>query len=161
LVSLASWPGAGSSYRFSPTGPTGIALQVDLSLDIARSIASPSLPYAAAASTAAADAARYASIFYQVQQRDLAFALESNLGSPALQDAALKGPLSAFVTKAKVFVDAAASLIEVTGQAAPGATFGGYATTFAVTPGALAEANGDLELASVFAPLGSNPLEVV
>ncbi|MBV9577245.1 MAG: LysM peptidoglycan-binding domain-containing protein [Chloroflexi bacterium] len=161
LVSVAAWPGAGSAYRFAPTGPTGIALEVELSLDTARSIASPSLPFATAAASAAADAARYASIFYQVQQRDLAFALESNLGSPSLQGPALKGPLSAFVTKAKVFVDAAASLVGVTGQAAAGATFGGYASTYAVTPGALAEANSAAELTAVFAAQGTRPLEVV
>ncbi|HEY0382125.1 MAG TPA: LysM domain-containing protein [Candidatus Elarobacter sp.] len=154
LVAVSSWPGAALAYRLSATGPNGAQLSVDLTLDTTRAIPSSSLPVATANAAAVADAARYATVFYQVQQRDLTFALDCNLGVPHQQGDELKGPLAAFVTKAKLFADAASSLSPVTGYwfGGRGATFGAMARAFAVTPGALFAANPDAIVAAVFAP---------
>ena len=58
---------------------------------------------------AGSDSERYKQIFYQVQQHDLGFGLETNLGAPLVAPRQLKAALNGFVIKAKLFTDAASA----------------------------------------------------
>ncbi len=151
LVGVSAWPGAAFDYRFAP-GPTGgIELETRLSLHAERYLPGQGNGYEAAVRAANADAERYGQVFYQVQQRDVAFALGSNLGTPRLDDAArLKAPLQAFVLKARVFAAAARTLRQRTHATPGGQTLAALAETLSVAPGALLASNRDADAAGLF-----------
>lgn len=151
LVGTAAWPGSAFDYRFAP-GPTGgIVLDTALSLQADRYLPGAGNAYQAAVRAAGADAERYGGVFYQVQQRDVAFALASNLGSPRVDDAGLvKAPLLGFVVKARAFADAAGTLRQRTHATPGGQTLAALADALAVTPPALLAANRDADAAALF-----------
>ncbi|HEX2190123.1 MAG TPA: LysM peptidoglycan-binding domain-containing protein, partial [Longimicrobiaceae bacterium] len=151
LVGVAAWPGAAFDYRFAP-GPTGgIQLDTRLSLQVERYLPGQGTGYEAAVRAASADAERYGQLFYQVQQRDVEFALASSLGTPRVAEAGeLKAPLSAFVTRARVFAAAASTLRQAAHRTPGGETLAALAASLAVPPGELLAANRDADAAALF-----------
>ncbi len=150
LASLSSWPGIGANYIFLP-GPTGaVPVETELSLQIDKYTPAGSYSYTDANGAAQADAARYGQIFYQVQQFDLAFSLETNLGTSLISQDALKAPASAFVSKAKVYTDASASVKQQTYTTSAGDQLGGIAKTYSVTAGMLGTANASQPVKLMF-----------
>ncbi|HKE55501.1 MAG TPA: LysM domain-containing protein, partial [Pyrinomonadaceae bacterium] len=105
IIGLSSWPGAAADFLFEPGSSGEVKLDTQLSLQINKYFPGSEYSFAQARSAAEADRARYAQAFYQVQQRDLNFALESNLGLVDISADALKAPLMAFVSKANVFTE--------------------------------------------------------
>jgi LysM repeat protein len=160
LIGVSSWPAAGYDFLFSPGGTTGTQLDTLLSLQYDRYISSTAVPFDQAVATATADAARYRQIFYQVYQHDLAFSLQSNIGTPGSDTRELKAALDGFVVKSALFTGAAAQLkqqVYQTPATGSAQTFGAIATTLGVTPAGLAGANahasaGDLFLSQYVKP---------
>lgn len=106
IIGIPAWPGAGAVYAFAPEGG-GIVLETRLSLQPGRYAPGASYSFAQSSQAACADAARYAEIFYQVQQPDYRFTLSTNLGYLDLDPLSLKASFTAFVTKALVYCRAA------------------------------------------------------
>jgi len=152
ILNLSTWPGIGADFTFAPAGATAnVVLETSLSLQINRYLPADSYTYEQSHRVAVADAARYAQLYYQVQQHDLNFSLDTNIGSPLIGPESLKAPLQAFVTKANVFVRAAETLKQHIYSTVAQDTLGAIATTFGVTPGMLADANLDTQVKSLFA----------
>lgn len=149
LIGVGSWPGAAFDFSFRP-GLAGPELDALLSFQTSRYIAGSGLSFAQASQSALADGERYKQIFYQIQQSDTAFALSSNLGDVALGGDALKAPMTAFVTKAKLFTDAASKLRQVTDQTVAGQTLAAFAQAHATSPAALVAANGAVDAKRLF-----------
>ncbi|MET0553828.1 MAG: LysM domain-containing protein [Vicinamibacteria bacterium] len=151
LAGVAAWPGAGFDYAVRPgAGDGAIELETRLSLQADRFVPGGGVGVAQASEAAKAGALRYASIFYQVQQRDLSFELLSSLGVIEVGGARLKAPLAAFVTKAVLFADAASKLEAVTLETRA-ETLAEAAARYGVAPGALAAANDTTRAADLFA----------
>lgn len=153
VIGVAAWPAAAFAYdlRKGTARDGSVVLATVLSLDVGRYFAGGGVPFAQANRTAVNDAARYERIFFQVQQRDMSFALESNVGTATADRRDLKAALTAFVTKAKLLADAASTLVELTVETTTGHAFGEVAKAYAVTPEQLATANDDLPAKEMFA----------
>jgi hypothetical protein len=149
LIGVGSWPGAAFDFAFRP-GAGGPELDAVLSFQTDRYIAGSGLSFAQASQSALADGERYRQIFYQVQQTDVGFALSSNLGDVALAGDALKAPMTAFVTKAKLFADAAGKLSPVSDQTTAGQTLAAFALAHSTTLSALVTANAAVDARSLF-----------
>jgi LysM repeat protein len=152
LIGVSSWPAAGYDFLFSPGGKSGTQLDTLLSLQYDKYISSSAVPYDQAVATATADAARYGQIFYQVYQHDLAFSLQSNIGTPESDTRDLKAALNGFVVKSALFTGAASQLKQQVYVTPPTAaqTFGAIATTVGVSPAALARANSGASASDLF-----------
>ena len=150
IIGLASWPAAAASYVFNPGSEGTVELTISLSLQFDKFTASGSVTSAQATAIAAKDAARYRDIFYQFQQPDLAVSLETSLGSCAADQDQLKAALGAFVTKAKLFTDAAASQQAQTYVIAEGDTLQSIAAAWNVSAGDLAQANSMIVVDAMF-----------
>jgi LysM repeat protein len=150
LIGVSSWPAAGSDYTFVPGPASSVRLETRLSLQLDKY--SPTAGYGFEQSNAAAiaDAQRYAQIFYQVQQHDLAFELRTNLGDTLINTDALKANLSAFISKAKVFADACASQLQQQYITAANDQLDAIAEAYSVTPGMLVSENQDVQVAQLF-----------
>lgn len=152
IVAPGSWPGAGAAYAFRPGATAGeILLEARLSLQPGRYMPDAAYAYARSSAAAAADAARYAQIFYQVQQPDYGFAIDTNLGTIAADPALLKPPLAAFVTRAVLYANAAGALQQC--QALTGAddNLASLASTWRTDVASLAIENQDVGLQTLFA----------
>ena len=151
LVGVGAWPGAGFDYLFAPGDDGGVALDCRLSLQSAGFVGGGATPVTTAVAAAKAAAQRYATVYYQVQQHDVDFALGANLGTPAVPAGDLKAAMLGFVTRAKLFTDTAAALQPVTVTTAPTDTLASLAAAWNVTPAMLAEANGSVFAGKLFA----------
>lgn len=152
IVAPGSWPGAGAAYAFRPGATAGeISLEARLSLQPGRYMPDAAYTYARSSAAAAADAARYAQIFYQVQQPDYGFAIDTNLGTIAADPALLKPPLAAFVTRALLYANAAGALQQC--QALTGAddNLASLASAWRTDVASLAIENQDVGLQTLFA----------
>jgi LysM repeat protein len=151
LIGVSSWPGTGYDYLFTPVqGTTGIALDTSLSLQIDRYLANAGNPFETVVRTANADAERYKQLFYQVQQTDLEFDLESNVGTPDVDIDDLKASLTTFVTKARLFSDTMRQIARTTADT-QSESLGAFATRLSVSVQSLAVANKDADAAALFA----------
>jgi hypothetical protein len=142
LIPVSAWPGAAFAYELQPGG-NGVELSTQLSLDCT----------GFDPDSAARAAQRYASIFYQVQQPDLTFSIESNLGTPLVAPDDLKVAMQSFVASAYVFTAAAATLQPAgatSGTKEGDETLDHLANRLSVTPAAAAVANQDLVLTTLF-----------
>jgi LysM repeat protein len=157
VIGIAAWPGGGFDYLFS-SNATGIGLDATLSLQTDRYLPSRNNPFETAMRTANADAERYRQIFYQVQQHDLQFALQSNIGTPQFDPADLKAALAGFVTKATVFSTTVLKLAQVQAPIVASATLGEEAKRLAVTVESLSVANQNLTASDLFADLYLKPV---
>lgn len=150
LIGVSSWPAAGADFAFVP-GPTGgVVLDTLLSLQLDKYSPTPSYTFAQSSGAAAADALRYEQIFYQVQQRDLAFDLQTNLGTTLVNPDDLKAAMSAFVSKAKVFADACASQSQRQYVTKDGDQLGLIAAGYSVTTAMLVAENQNTQVAPLF-----------
>ena len=141
LIGLSSWPGAAADFLFSPGLATDVQLETQLTSQIARYVPAGSYGFEQSSTAAQADAVRYGQIFYQVQQLDLAFRLQTNLGTASIAPDPLKAPLAAFVSKTKVIADAAASLRQRAYSSVENDKLAVIAEAYNVSIGALLEAN--------------------
>ncbi len=161
LISLTSWPSSASNYLFSPGQEGHVGLQTEVSLENTNYVCGNSLNYEKAVTTAASDSERYKQIFYQVQQHDVEFRLQTNLGVVTIAPDDVKASLTAFVTKAKVFSDICSSLIQRKSDPVLDNTlFGNLASTYAVTPTKLAETNQSTPIKDIFEGEIKQPLIV-
>jgi hypothetical protein len=149
LIGVSAWPGAALTYLFE-AGLAGPRLSTSLSLQADRYIAGEGSSCEAALRAASADAERYRALFYQVQQRDVSFALGSNLGTVGADPDELRAAMSAFVTKAKLYTDAAASLSQRIARTVPREALAACAERLSVSAAMLLEANGDTDAAALF-----------
>jgi LysM repeat protein len=150
LIGVGGWPGAAFDYVFR-TDQGGPVLDAALSLQTSSYVPGAGLSYAQASGNAAGDSERYRQITYQVQQGDVGFGLSSNLGQVALAGDALKAPMIAFVTKAKLFTDATAKLSQVQVETQAGQSLGEFAQTHSTTVEALVETNATILAQRLFA----------
>ncbi|MGH9927778.1 MAG: LysM peptidoglycan-binding domain-containing protein, partial [Pyrinomonadaceae bacterium] len=150
LIGVSSWPGAGADFAFA-TGPSAsVVLDTRLSMQVDKY--SPAGPYGfdQSSETATADAQHYSRIFYQVQQDDLTFDLQTNLGDAEITSDEVKAPITAFVSKAKVFADSCASQLQRHHTTQNNDQLGAIAGTYSVTPGLLVTENQNLQVAALF-----------
>lgn len=150
LIGISSWPAAGADYTFVPGPARSVRLETRLSLQLDKYSPSQGYSFEQSNGAAVADAQRYAQIFYQVQQHDLAFGLRTNLGDTLINPDALKANLSAFVSKAKVFADACAAQPQQQYVTVANDQLGAIAEAYSVTPGMLVGENQDLQVAQLF-----------
>jgi LysM repeat protein len=143
LIGLSSWPGAAADFLFAPGLATEVRLESQITSAITRYVPAASYGFEQSSTAAKADALRYGQIFYQVQQLDLGFRLETNLGTASIAADALKAPLTAFVSKTKVAADAAAALGQRAYATLENDKLAVIAGTYNVSVGALLEANAD------------------
>ncbi len=151
IIGVSAWPSVGFSYEFVKGATGGVSLGTLLSFQITKYIASNSYSYDQAVLTASSDAERYKQIFYQSQQHDMTFSLASNLGDALIDADSLKAPMTAFVSKAKVFVDTASTLKLRYYETLGTERFAEVANTYSVTTGMLGAANQELRAADLFA----------
>jgi hypothetical protein len=156
LMPVSAWPAASFGYVFD----SGITLRTTLSLDATRFLPGAGDDAEQSQASAVAAAQQYASIFYQVQQRDLGFTITSNVGRTEIAADELKASIQAFVSKATVFADAAASL---TGVFAPTSAipFGDFAKELSLPPGVIVSANAGRLVSDIFNGPVINPQFVV
>ena len=151
IIGVSAWPSVGFSYEFVRGATAGVSLGTMLSFQITKYIASNSYSYDQAVFTASSDAERYKQIFYQSQQKDMSFSLTSNLGEALIGADSLKAPMTAFVSKAKVFVDTASTLKLRYYKTLGAERFAEVANRYSVTAGMLGVANQELRAADLFA----------
>lgn len=159
VIGIGTWPGAGMDYLFVPAGGDrpGVLLKTELSLHAERYLPGSGVSIVAARETAKADAERYAAIFYQLGQPDVEARLSCNLGTARQAPGDLKAACAAFVTKAKLLADTAATLEAVTCTTTAGQTLDAVASHLAVTPAALLAANPEVEATKLFPGLYVKP----
>lgn len=158
LIGPGAWPGSGFVYLFERNdADDGAMLRTELSLHFDRYVPGAGQSFTRAVRGASADAERYRQIFYQVQQRDVAFALESNIGTAAVDGSDLKAALTAFVSGARLFTVTAASLRQVTCVTPEVRPLADVARTLATTPADLVEANKDVDACAFFPGLYVKP----
>ena len=150
LIGVSSWPAAGADFAFLPGPTSGVVLDTRLSMQLDKYSPTESYPFAQSSEAAAADATRYTEVFYQVQQRDLAFDLRTNLGDALIAPDELKASMMAFVSKAKVFADACASQSQREYVTKDGDWLGDIAAAYSVTPSMLVAENQNAEVAPIF-----------
>lgn len=150
IIGLSSWPAAGADFTFTPGPNSAVRLETRLSMQLDKYTPTEGYGFAQSNAAAVADAERYAQVFYQVQQRDLAFELRTNLGDTLISKDALKADQLGFVSKAKVFADACAAQVQREYETAAGDQLGKIAETYSVTPGMLVSENQDVEVAQLF-----------
>jgi LysM repeat protein len=150
LIGVSSWPAAGADFAFLPGPTSGVVLDTRLSMQLDKYSPTESYPFAQSSGAADADASRYAQVFYQVQQRDLAFALNTNLGDTLIAPDELKAAMTAFVSKAKVFADASASQSQRQYVTNDGDQLGDIAAAYSVTPSMLVAENQNEQVAPLF-----------
>jgi LysM repeat protein len=151
LIGVSSWPAAGADFAFVSGPSASVVLDTTASMQLDKYAPSgSSYGYDQSSQAAAADADRYRQIFYQVQQIDLRFGLQTNLGQPTIDPDSLKAAMLAFVSKAKVFVDAAASQRQSSYTTIAGDTLTAIADTYSVTVPALVGENATQPVASLF-----------
>lgn len=150
IIGISSWPAAGADYTFVP-GPTkSVRLETRLSMQLDKYSPTEGYSFEQANAAAIADAQRYGQIFYQVQQHDLAFELQTNLGDTLIKPDALKANLSAFVSKAKVFADGCAAQPQQQYVTVANDQLAAIAEAYSVTPGMLLSENQDMQVAGLF-----------
>ena len=159
ILGVSTWPGIGTDFLFLPAnGATGsVGLEVSLSLQTNRYLPADSYTYEQSHEVARADADRYAQLYYQVQQHDLNFSLDTNIGATVVGPEELKAPLQSFVTKANLFASSAAELLQHIHTTGTQDTLGAIGKTFGVTPAMLAGANEDVQLKKLFAGMIVRP----
>jgi LysM repeat protein len=150
LIGISAWPGAGADFAFTPGPGGGVLLDTRVSLQLDKYSPSPSYGFEQSSSTAIADAQHYSQIFYQVQQPDLTFDLQTNLGTAQISSEELKVPLAAFVSKAKVFADTCAAQKQQEYVTRKDDRLKTIADTFSTTLSALVNENQHLRVASLF-----------
>jgi LysM repeat protein len=150
LIGISSWPAAGADFAFTPGPSAGVVLDTRVSLQVDRYSPSPSYGFEQSSSTAIADAQHYRQIFYQVQQRDLTFDLQTNLGTAQISSDELKAPLAAFVSKAKVFADSCAAQRQQEYVTKNNDRLKAIADAFSITLSMLVHENQNLRVATLF-----------
>lgn len=150
IIGISSWPAAGADYTFIPGPAKSVLLETGLSIQLDKYSPSEGYSFEQSNAAAVADAQRYTQIFYQVQQHDLAFELQTNLGKTLINPDALKANLTAFVSKAKVFADACAAQPQQQSVTAANDQLAAIAEAYSVTPGMLLSENQDMQVAELF-----------
>jgi hypothetical protein len=148
LIGVAAWPGAALTYIFE-AGAT-VQLSTSLSLQADRYVPGAGSSFESAVRTANSDAERYRALFYQLQQRDVSFALGSNLGTAAADPADLRAAMTAFVTKAKLYADTTVTLRPLSARTETGETLASLSERLSVTVAMLLEANSDADAVALF-----------
>lgn len=161
IIALSQWPAASAAYLVLEGEQPQI--EIDLSLQISKYVPSTSVSVASALQSASGDAAAYTQIYYQIQQSDFSFALETSLdqrsinSNPPVYPIDPKSPFTAFVNSAYVFLSAIQSLQQFKYETASGDTVGGVTDDFGVTAAQLFDANSSALYSALF---GSAPLDV-
>ncbi|HEY7547309.1 MAG TPA: LysM peptidoglycan-binding domain-containing protein, partial [Blastocatellia bacterium] len=134
IVALSQWPGASPAYLVLEGEQPQI--EIDLSLQISKYVPSSSISVSNALDAAGGDAAAYAQIYYQIQQSDFSFALETSLdqksinSNPPVYPIDPKSPFAAFVNSAYVFLSAIQTLEQFKYETGASDTVGGVTDNF-------------------------------
>jgi LysM repeat protein len=162
ITPLNRWPGMACSYEVLPGGNSPqIKLQLNMQVD--KYLPSASVTVKSAQDAASGDLASYNQIYYQIQQPDLTFALETSLNSASISsDSPVypinpRTPFTAFVNAAYIFLNALQSLKQFVYTCAGTETVGNFFTDFGVTAEQLFEANAGQAYSALF---GQTPLSV-
>ncbi len=161
IIALGQWPAASAAYLVLEGEQPQI--EIDLSLQVSKYVPSISVSVASALQSASGDAAAYTQIYYQIQQADFSFALETSLdqrsinSNPPVYPISPKSPFTAFVNSAYVFLAAIQSLQQFKYDTGSADTVGGVADDFGVTAAQLFDANSATLYSAIF---GSAPLDV-
>lgn len=149
LSGLASWPSLAVSYEVAaPNGAPQIAL--NLTMQQARYIPSPSVAVASAQSAIKADLASYQGIYYQLGQPDVTFALQTSLDTQTAAYPLDRTPFFAFAYGAYVYLAALASMDAVQPTLDGRVTVGALAGQYGVTAPQLLEANQNTLVSKLF-----------
>jgi LysM repeat protein len=143
VIGLSIWPGIGLDFVFHPGVSGRVQLESELTMQTNRYLPSGAYTFDQAHKAAVADKKRYEQIYFQVQQHDLNFAFDINLGQTMIGPESLKAPIAGFVTKANAFLHTVQSLEEHQYTTVDGDTMSGISDTFGVTPEMLVAANPD------------------
>jgi LysM repeat protein len=153
IVSLASWPSLAASYEIAGSP---VAVSIGMTMQQSRYIPSLSVPVSSALAAIAADLASYTTIYYQLAQPDLSFALQTTLaldssGTAPLSYALSKTPFFAFAYGAYVYLAALATMKGVQLTITGGATSVLDVTKqYGATPEQLFETNQESLYESLF-----------
>jgi LysM repeat protein len=150
VIGLSIWPGIGLDFVFHPGVSGRVQLESELTMQTNRYLPSGAYPFDQAHKAAVADKKRYEQIYFQVQQHDLNFAFDINLGQTLIGQESLKAAIAGFVTKANAFLHTVQSLEEHQYPTVDGDTMSGISDTFSVTPEMLVAANPDQFVQALF-----------
>ncbi len=154
IIGISQWPGVSSGYLV--TGGATTQIEIDLSLQIDKYVPSPSLSVAAAWNAANGDATTYTQVYYQIQQSDLQFALETSLDQRSINSMPPRYPItpdtpfSSFVNAAYVFLSALQTLAQFQYATANGDTVSQVTDDFGVTGAQLFNANAGQAYSALF-----------
>lgn len=161
IIALSRWPGLAAGYLvIEGTQPQ---IQIELTIQINKYLPSSSVTVASALKAAGGDAATYTQVYYQIQQSDLNFALETSLNqksmgsNPPVYPICPETPFTSFVNSALVFLSAIQTLQQFVYTTPSGDTVQKVTDDFGVTAAQLFDANGDQAYSSLF---GTAPLNV-
>ncbi|MEO1030972.1 MAG: LysM domain-containing protein [Bacteroidota bacterium] len=126
VIGLAQWPGLSAHYEI--TGASGSPqLDLDLNFEVSNYVPGPGLQYDKAIYNASAHIVRYQQIYYQINQKDVAFQLSTSLQQVSNKDVVFninKGTIISFVNSVYTFLSTVQQMTgathEIVSKGAPG-----------------------------------------
>jgi len=160
VIALNRWPGMAAGYLVIEGAQPQIELE--LTLQINKYLPSASVSVESALTAATGDGAMYVQVYYQIQQADLNFALETSLdqrstnSNPPVYPISPETPFTAFVNSALVFLSAIQTLKQFVYTSASGDKVQKVVDDFGVTAAQLFDSNSNQLYSALFGSASLN-----